>query len=54
MAKPAYDYPTPRTYLFCEMKSQRICTEVCEMCPYIKGCREYEESLNKNSSLFNK
>ena len=43
MVKIVYEYPKPKVYIFCEMKGQRTSVEVCEICPYIKGCSDYME-----------
>jgi len=52
-----YEEPEPRVFIECHLKNdkfcrvgkamqvRRRCVEVCEICPYIKACKEYGEYL---------
>jgi len=53
MAEIAYNYPEPRTYIYCSSKGQRRDVELCHKCPYIKGCSDYMNYIQDRESSKN-
>ena len=42
-----YEDPDKRTYIFCDQKEYRVAVELCDNCPYLKGCSNFGKYVAK-------